>query len=598
MSSRCAARVRDLVVRLAGTEVPVVDGLSFDVAEGEVLAIVGESGSGKSTTALTLLGYTRPGLEIASGSIEVLGHHVSGASERELRALRGRVVAYVPQDAAVALNPSFRVLRLLDQVLAAHRPEMSAAARRTRCVEVLSEVDLPSDSDFLRRYPHQLSGGQQQRLGIALAIAAEPGLVVFDEPTTGLDPLTQRGILSVVRRICADRRTSAVFISHDLDAVRAVADRTMVLYSGRLAEVDSTESIATAPRHPYSRALLQAIPSTSERALLRGIAGSAPPAADRPSGCAFHPRCPAAVSACVHTQPRPVPAGTGSIACHEPQSVALPVRAVSDEKERSDHGDKGSLVARDVVVGYKKGNVLHGVDLTVNHGRCVGLLGGSGSGKTTLARALVGLVPAAGGSIELDEQTLRPNVADREQWQRRSIQYVFQNPYGSLNPRRTIRQLLAQPLRAFDEEFDDATASVWLERVSLSSKLLDRRPSALSGGERQRVAIARALAVQPRFLICDEITASLDVSVQASIVELLRGLVHELGLGILFVTHDMGVVRSFADEVVLIHEGRVIEQGTTIDFFDSPTSDYAQALLATGGIDQHPLVTPSLKGPA
>lgn len=596
MSSGVAVSVQDLVVSVAGTEVPVVDGLSFDVARGEVLAIVGESGSGKSTTALTLLGYARPGLEIAAGSIEVLGHNVSDATDRQLRALRGRVVAYVPQDAAVALNPSYRVSRLLDQVLCAHRPEMSAADRRDRVAAVLEEVELPSDKDFLRRYPHQLSGGQQQRLGIALAIAAQPGVVVFDEPTTGLDALTQRGILSVVRRICADGQTAAVFISHDLDAVRAVADRTMVLYSGRLAEVDSALAVSTSPRHPYSRSLLQAIPSTTERTLLRGIAGTAPPAPDRPSGCAFHPRCPSAQSVCVHDQPLPAPAGIGAVACHFPQSAPLVPRAVTSEAAREDHSGKGSLVARGVVVGYNKGNVLHGVDLTVAFGHCVGLLGGSGSGKTTLARAVVGLVPAGAGVIELDGQAMPTRVGHRDQWQRRSIQYVFQNPYGSLHPRRTIRQLLAQPARAFGRPFDEATACAWLERVSLSPKLLDRRPAALSGGERQRVAIARALAVEPRFLICDEITASLDVSVQASIVELLRDLVTDLGLGVLFVTHDLGVVRSFADDVVLIHEGHVVERATTTRFFDEPASDYAKALLANDGTANEPLLTTSPKG--
>ena len=474
-------RSEDLVVRISETGAPVVDRLSFDVAAGEVLAIVGESGSGKSTTALALLGHARPGLEIAGGTIEVLGNSVSGASARQLRALRGRVVAYVPQDAAVALNPSARVASLLDQVLRAHRPELSAADRRDRCGAVLAEVDLPTHAGFLRRYPHQLSGGQQQRLGIALAIAAEPGLVVFDEPTTGLDAIPQRGILAVIRRICADRHRAAVFISHDLDAVRAVSDRTLVLYSGRLAEVDSAATVSATPRHPYSRALLEAIPLATERAVLRGIEGSAPPAADRPSGCAFHPRCRHAQHVCAIDQPHPVPLGTGAVACHFPQLDVLPARPRATDDEREALVDKGALIARDLVVGYKSRHVLHGVDLTVAHGRCVGLLGGSGSGKTTLARALVGLLPTVSGSIELDGRQIPSLVSHRDDQQRRRIQYVFQNPYGSLHPRRTIRQILAQPARSFGLPFDEATASAWLERVSLSPRLLDRRPSALSG---------------------------------------------------------------------------------------------------------------------
>lgn len=561
----------------------ILDGVSCSVGAGEVLALVGESGSGKSTLGLAVLGHVRPGLEVTGGSTTIAGTDVWRLPPRRLSQLRGSVVSYVPQDASVSLNPSMRVRALLGELLRIHRSGLSAAQRADRCRTALEEVQLPSDREFLARYVHQLSGGQQQRLGIALALVAEPSVIVLDEPTTGLDAITQQAIIDVVVHACRTRAAAALFITHDLEVARAVADRVLVLYSGRLAEHGSSQQLLTAPAHPYTRGLLAAVPHIDRRIQLRGIPGAAPAASDRPRGCAFHPRCPVAIDVCSSVVPQPELLGAGhSAACHVPQSAPMQIREPDAIDDRA--ASEGGLAAHDLVVAYGRKQVLHGVSLQVPSGTCLGLVGASGSGKTSLSRALVGLVTPSGGSVSLNGRTLAGSVDDRDTAARQTLQYVFQNPYGSLNPRKTILDILQQPARAFDIEYSRAIAAEWLDQVKLSSRVLDRRPDALSGGERQRVAIARALVPNPEYLICDEVTAPLDVSVQASIVELIRSIMLESGVGILFVTHDLGVIRSLATEVAIIQNGDLVELGSTDTVFDAPSSPYAEQLLAAARV--------------
>lgn len=582
-SQRPAVVVDDLTVGVSATGDLILDGVSCVVARGEVLAVVGESGSGKSTLGLALLGYTRPGLAVLAGSIHVAQEDVSRLSPRQLTALRGRVVSYVPQDASVSLNPSMRVRALLGELLRVHRPELGSRERLDRCRQALQDVHLPSDDEFLARFVHQLSGGQQQRLGIALALVAEPSVIVLDEPTTGLDALTQQAIVEVVARACRTRRAAAVFITHDLEVASAVADRVLVLYSGRVAEVGAEDQILSSPRHPYTRGLIASVPHVERAVRLVGMPGAAPAAGDRPSGCAFHPRCPVADEVCRSVTPTMKDVQPGhSLACHRPQTVTIAVKETHEGA--APEPTVGGLVMDDVVVRYGSKQVLHGITVSIQPGSCLGLVGASGSGKTSLSRAAVGLVEPASGRITLHGRVLEGSIDDRDEESRRALQYVFQNPYGSLNPRKTILDILGQPAKAFGIDFSRQVASEWLDRVRLSSRALDRRPDALSGGERQRVAIARALVPNPQFLICDEVTAPLDVSVQASIVELIRTIMLESGVGILFVTHDLGVIRSIAHQVAIFQDGRLAELGATAEVFESPSSPYAESLLAAAKV--------------
>lgn len=586
MTAPKAVEVEDLTVSITATGHAILESISISVAPGEVLAVVGESGSGKSTLGLALLGHARQGLAVTGGRVRVADHEVSALSPGDLARVRGKVVAYVPQDASVSLNPAHRIGALLDEILRAHIPGATKHDRLRRCLSVLTEVDLPSRPEFLRRFVHQLSGGQQQRLGIALALVSEPSVLVLDEPTTGLDPITQREILKAVGSACRSRNTAAIFITHDLEVVRTLADQVLVLYSGRVAELGSADKIirGAGPVHPYTRALIESAPSVDQALELRGIRGLAPSASDRPAGCAFHPRCALAVSRCLDERPMLREVGSRHFsACHFPQEHPVAALTSPLTLPKADHGSDG-LQAIDIKVAYHGYVVLDGVSLSVSPGSCVGLVGASGSGKTTVSRALAGLVRPNSGTVRLDGVDLASTVDRRSSEQRRAIQYVFQNPYSSLNPRRTVLQILEQPARAFGLDFSRAVATQWLDAVSLSARALDRRPEALSGGERQRVAIARALACKPRFLICDEITAPLDVSVQATIVELVRAIMVEAGVGLLFVSHDLGVMRSLADTVAIFQDGQCIETDRTERVFDEPRTDYGQALMSAARV--------------
>jgi peptide/nickel transport system ATP-binding protein len=588
MTSAPVLTVHELTIRV-GTDGPaILDNVAFDLQAGEVLAVVGESGSGKSTLGLSLLGHTRPGLQVTSGTILVEGQDMVSLPSDELGSVRGSVIAYVPQDASISIDPGRRLHFLLDELLRTHRPGADKRERQAVMRRALGDVGLPMDPAFRRRYIHQLSGGQQQRFGIALALVLEPKVLVLDEPTTGLDALTQEGILEAVRAACRSRDAAAIFITHDLEVVRSIADRILVLYAGRVAEEGLRQLLLDAPAHPYTRGLIQSAPRVEQVARLRGIPGTAPAAADRPMGCAFHPRCYRADETCGSVQPplRALEAGR-LIACHHPQADQVESLVVGRASERGS-SDLDELAAKDLTIAYGRNQVVHGVSLKIQRGRCLGLVGASGSGKTTLSRAIVGLVSPSAGTVTLNGAPLAPSVEDRSDQARRALQYVFQNPYSSLNPRRTVLELLAQPAHAFGLEYSRTIASSWLDRVAISSRVLDRRPDALSGGERQRIAIARALACDPMYLICDEITAPLDVSVQATIVELIRDIMIDSHVGILFVTHDLGVMRSLADDIAVFQAGECIEFSASETLFTAPTAEYTRSLVEAAGARSSP----------
>jgi peptide/nickel transport system ATP-binding protein len=560
----------------------VVEDVSFHVGPGEVLGLVGESGSGKTTTALALLGYARPGVHIAAGTIEVAGTRLSGLSETAVRRYRGRLVSYVPQDPAAALNPSIRVG---DQIggMVGRSPETER-----RVGEALELVQLPSTRDFRRRFPHQLSGGQQQRVAIAAALVCRPSVVLMDEPTTGLDVVTQANLLAQVRLLQRELGFAIVYVSHDLAVVASIADRIVVMYAGRVVEDGPAAQILSEPHHPYTLGLLSSVPDPREPRQLRSIPGIAVGVGDRPPGCAFAPRCGQRVAACeVSVPPLARTAGDRFARCIEwertpalePELRAPAVAGnghatplLSVRELRAEHGGHGSTVV-----------AASDVSFAIAGGECLALVGESGSGKTTIARCVAGLHPPAAGSVELAGTPLAPFAAGRTREERRRVQIVFQNPYDSLNPRHRISDSIARParvLRGLSRREAEAAVAELLERVRLPARLAGRFPPELSGGERQRVAIARALAAGPELVVCDEITSALDVSVQAAVLELLAELRAELGLALLLITHDLGVVASVADRVVVLENGCICEQGAVRPLLSRPEHEYTKRLVA------------------
>ncbi|GLO15010.1 ABC transporter ATP-binding protein [Pseudomonas putida] len=572
-------RVSDLRVELAG-QVDVLAEVSFSLAAGEIVGLVGESGSGKTTLATALLRHARQGARIVGGHVTVAGQSLLELEGEALRLARGGLVGYVAQDPATALNPALRIGALLGETLLAHQPALPRDAVRQRVGETLLNVGLPDEDAFLRRFPHQLSGGQQQRVMLALAFVLKPKLIVLDEPTTALDVTTQAHVLQTLKRLCRGQGVAALYVTHDLAVVRGLVDRVMVMYAGRLVEVAGREALFRAPAHPYTRALLAAIPDIARRQPLQAIAGHAPAPGQRPDGCAFAPRCARRRAECSVIEPSLL-AHTDShqVACLVPEQEnkalgEVPVEALAAP------GDV-LLEVQGLDVAYDR-QVLFDVSLQVRQGECLALVGESGSGKTSLARAIAGLGENVQGQLRYAGQPLAFAARQRDARLRHQIQYVFQNPYRALNPRQTVGQTLSAPLTHFfgvrGAEARQRVEAV-LARVSLPARVADLYPQGLSGGERQRVAIARALICEPKLLVCDEVTSALDVSVQASILALLRRLQGE-GLTLLFVTHDLGVVRAIADRVLVLRQGRVVEQGGTGQVLDRPADAYTQNLVA------------------
>ena len=569
------------VETLAG--LPVVDEVSFSLGAGEALGLVGESGSGKTTVALALLGYARPGLRIAGGTVGLGGEDILRLPERELRAVRGARVSYVPQNAGQALNPSMRIGAQLADIMDVHRPE---GASESAVRDALERVSLPADLPFRRRYVHQLSGGQQQRLALAMAFACRSEVVVLDEPTTGLDVVTQARILAEVVRLGRQTGTTVVFVSHDLAAVAAVAGRVAVMYGGRVVEEGPTGQVITTPVHPYTAGLVSSVPLHTRRDRLLGIPGTAVGVADRPAGCPFAPRCALQTSACSEGMP-PVTevAGGQSVRCwHWAQTprVARLARPAAPPAA----GDRELLAVRGLTVSYGRGarqvTAVRDVSFAIRPAECLALVGESGSGKSTIARTVVGLHPPASGTITFDGLALPAGARHRSREARRRIQIVFQDPYDSLNPSMTVADSITRPLVLFgnqDRTGRHSEVMALLDRVRLPARLAERYPAELSGGERQRVAIARALAAGPDLLLCDEVTSALDVSVQAAVLDLLGSLQRELDLAVLFITHDLGVVASVADRVVVLEGGRIREEGAVGDVLARPASSYTRQLI-------------------
>ena len=576
-----ALKVDDLAVTTSDGRMVVVDDVSFTVASGQVLGLVGESGSGKTTIALALLGHVRRGLRIASGRVQLGGRDVLAMSPSDLRHLRGLEISYVPQDPASALNPVHRVGAQVEEALRVH--QSAAEDLPARVNELLRDVDITPSKEILRRYPHQLSGGQQQRIALAIAFACRPSMIVLDEPTTGLDVTIQRHVLETVRRLCFSYGAGAVYVSHDLAVVSELATNVGVVYGGRIVELGDSHRTFTAPVHPYTRGLLDSIPSPRRSEVLRGINGQPPRIGHRPVGCAFEPRCEARIDACSLRPPDPVQVDGRIVRCIRADEMLVRNIRRRPERARTLPSGQLKLAVRDLCGFYGEREVLSSVNLEIRQQQCLAVVGESGAGKTTLAQCIAGLNHNWTGQVSLDGKVLKPDPRARDLDLLRRIQYIFQNPYVALNPRKTIGQIVSKPVRHFFQlsraDADQEVLSV-LEDVSLGPDYLNRYPDELSGGERQRVAIARALVAKPELLICDEVTSSLDVSVQAAIVEMLRRLQVEHDLSMIFITHNLALMRSIAQKCIVLSEGRVVEAGTVTDILERPTDPYTIRLIS------------------
>ena len=594
--------VRGLEVTFVGSgrPVPAVRGIDFDVYPNEVLGIVGESGSGKSVTSLAISGLL-PETARVRGTIRLNGTEVTDADAETLRRLRAEDVGLIFQDPTTTLNPVLPVGRQITEGQVAHG-RLPASQARQRAVELLREVDIADPEGRAGQFPHQFSGGMRQRAVIAMAMAGHPRLIIADEPTTALDVTVQAQVLSVLARRQAETGAAVILITHDLGVVAEVAHRVAVMYGGRIVETGPVEEIFKRPRHPYTVALLQSIPRIDTTdARLDPIPGQPPTPTDLPPGCPFRPRCPIGRDRTICTDEDPPLRSVGPhqrAACHfaeevatrlvpeRPHAVAVPAAVPAPEAPL--------LVVENLQVHFpvKTGllrrttgsvKAVDGVTLSLKPGETLSLVGESGCGKTTTGRAIMGLLRATGGRITFEGEPI--TELGRRDWRRirRQMQYVFQDPYSSLNPIKTVEEIVAEPLRIhglYDDKGGAARIAELFDLVGLSRSMLGRYPREFSGGQKQRIGIARALALQPRLLILDEPVAALDVSIQAQIINLLQDLQRELSLAYLFIAHDLSVVRHISDRVSVMYLGRIVEESTKTALYERPTHPYTQSLLS------------------
>jgi peptide/nickel transport system ATP-binding protein len=518
--------IRDLVVSLGNKpDAPrIIDRISFQVASGETLCVVGESGSGKSVTSLTVMGLLQKGTLVpTAGSVKLVGEELLCASESRLRQLRATTMAMIFQEPMTALNPVVPVGRQIDEVLRAHT-SLDARARRKKILDMMEQVRLPQVERIFASYPHRLSGGQRQRIMIAMALVLEPKLLIADEPTTALDVTTQKQILTLIRDLQRDHGTAVLFITHDMGVVAEIADRVAVMRQGRLVETGALDTILRNPAMDYTRNLLSAVPSLVPRA------------------------------------PRP----------ETQEPVVLEANELGKVyRERSFLGKPREVKAADDVT------------LTLRKGRTLGIVGESGSGKSTVARCIVRLIDPTSGGIRLVGREISELSRRLLQPHRQRIQMIFQDPYRSLNPRITTGESIAEgPINyGVPREKALARARELLELVGLPADAVSRYPHQFSGGQRQRIAIARALALDPAVLVADEAVSALDVSVQAQVLELLDEIQKRLGIALLFITHDLRVAAQICDDVAVMQNGRVVEQGPAAEILTNPQQPYTRSLL-------------------
>lgn len=593
-------RVSNLTVEFDmdhGDKIRAVNDVSFDVAAGRVLGIVGESGSGKSVTARSILRTLRAPGRIVGGEVEFQGQNLIELPEKQMREVRGKDIAMVFQDPQAALNPVMQIGEQIAEALLVHGSRKEEA--RARAVELLGQVGIPDPNEAVHRYPHQFSGGMRQRVVIAIALANRPRLLIADEPTTALDVTIQAQILKLLMTLREQLGIAVIMITHDMGVIAEFCDDMLVMYAGRIVERGTVSSVFGNPRHPYTASLLKAIPRISDeqgRRLL-SIPGSPPDLSALPKGCAFHPRCPLAIDKC-RTEVPPVFAfapgrssacwvsgeSGGLISIPDSEESALAPRRIGPVVlQVSNLRTDVSSTRRGLLSRHHPVFAVDDVSIEVRAGETVGLVGESGCGKSTLARTIVGISKPTSGRIDVMGEDVTLMSSTERRGVARSLQYVFQDPFASLNPRRTIGQSLEEALSiaGIRGQVAQVRAETLMSMVGLNPTYLDRYPYAFSGGQRQRVGIARALAADPKILILDEPVSALDVSIQAQIIDLLEKLRADLGLGYLFIAHDLAVVRHLSDRVAVMYLGRIVEYGTADQIYDRPQHPYTAALISS-----------------
>jgi peptide/nickel transport system ATP-binding protein len=580
--------------------VHAVRDVSFSVAPGEIFGLVGESGCGKSTLAYALLGDLGDESTRVAGQVLFKGHDLIALYPAQLERLRGAEIAMVHQNPAEALDPTMKVGKQLAEVLAVHA-DMDEVAACGRILELLERVHVADPARLVDRYPHELSGGQQQRVVIAMALLGNPSLLVLDEPTTGLDVTVEAAVLDLLLEIRDTLGVAMVYIAHNLGVIARVSDRVGVMYAGELVETAPTISLFDRPRHPYTIGLLRCVPRVDRPVGHDGLApipGSVLSAFAEPAGCCFADRCAHVRQACRDSHPGLLQVGDeGQVRClrwHEIECEAAPPPLAADRRGPVPQREGNPLLQVDGLrVRYpvtrgrlgRRGYVraVDGVDLTVKHGRIMAVVGESGSGKSSLGAAIIGLQRPSEGRLRFGGADITRPVSRRSATVHRLLQMIFQDHSGTLNPSVTIGGIVARPLRLFSVVQRGqvrAEAVRLLRAVGLDETTLRRWPRQLSGGQRQRVAIARAFAGRPQLVVCDEITSALDVSVQAAVLNFLLQLQRENATSLIFISHDLGVVRYLADEVAVMYLGHVCEVGAADQVFGGPNHPYTEALLS------------------
>ena len=508
---------------------PIVKGVSFNVARGEVVALIGESGSGKTTIALSALGYTKPGLEFAGGEVRLESEDVITMESNQLRALRGQRVAYLAQSAAATFNPALTIGEQVTESCVLHGI-LDQKQANERAETLYRALELPDPDRLGKRYPHQVSGGQLQRLMAAMALCGKPDLLVLDEPTTALDVTTQIEVLKAFKSVIKQEGSAAIYVTHDLSVVAQIADHIVVLYAGEVQEHGSAEQVVNQPTHDYTRRLMRAV--------------RPPPAAGQ---------------------------GDETLGEHKRDVPALKVKDITAGYGRKRNGVPAITVLRDVNVSIERGHT-------------VGVIGESGCGKSTLARVMAGLLPAAHGQVLLDGNDLQPALQKRDRSELQKIQFVFQMADTALNPRQRIDHILGRPLEFYlglKGKEKRRRIMELLDMVELPQDFAGRYPEELSGGQKQRVNLARALAASPEVLLCDEVISALDSIVGANVIELLKRLRKQTGVSFVFISHDLSTVASFADEIVVLYAGRVVEQGPVDQVLSPPYHPYTRLLISS-----------------